>query len=64
MSRAQVTMALGYPPPRLNPVVSAPVWKYWTAVGDLIIDLNFDADNNLTKISGDTVAVRLVEIQP
>lgn len=61
MTRAQVRMALGPPSRSDTPDPKAKVWRYWTALEDLPVDLLFGDDGRLASLSGRPSAVRLLE---
>ncbi|MGE0798543.1 MAG: hypothetical protein AB7G13_06515 [Lautropia sp.] len=57
MTRAQVAMSLGYPSPDDTPNLSGATWRYWTAAHDLPVDLLFDAEQRLVRLTGKPEAV-------
>jgi len=60
MTRAQVLMAIGYPPADETPKIEADVWRYWLWEDDQHIDLHFDADGKLAHVAGEPKAVRTI----
>lgn len=63
MTRAQVAMALGHPSRNDTPDLAAAVWRYWTPVEDLPVDLKFDGDGTLQELAGKASAIRTLVLQ-
>jgi hypothetical protein len=63
MTKAQVLMALSYPPRDITKEMSGKTWRYWTAQEDQIVDINFDADGRVTGFAGKPSAVRAIEFK-
>ncbi|WP_395702387.1 hypothetical protein [Aquabacterium sp.] len=63
MTRAQVAVSLGYPSAADTPDLTAAIWRYWTPVEDLPVDLKFDAEGRLASLAGKASAVRTLELQ-
>jgi len=63
MTKAQVLMALSYPPRDITKDLSGKTWRYWTAQEEQIVDINFDADGRVTGFAGKASAVSAVEFK-
>lgn len=64
MSKAQVLMSLGYPSKKETPQLDASVWHYWTLQDDdHTIQLHFDDNGLLTKLTGILAGVRAVSVE-
>ena len=61
MTREQVLMSIGHPSRSITASVDAPIWKYWTAIEDDPVELQFDAAGVLAKVSGKPASLRMVE---
>lgn len=57
MTKAQVLMALGPPPPGETADTAAAVWTYWTS-SDKTVDLRFAADGTLAALEGEPSVAR------
>jgi hypothetical protein len=62
MTRAQVIMAIAYPAPADTPDLSSRTWRYWTTIDDTPVELQFDANDVLERITGSEAGLRLVEL--